>query len=112
MLKNRGVSYWPGQNPVKGEACQKMVSMGTVDGKLLRWTPIQANRAAALRDNGVLDQNQWNTVNAKYPLSVLQPPTVVGNHLLVGWAGKDWALSTASASGYRIFCQRPDRQAF
>ena len=85
VLKNRGVSYWQAKNPVTGEACQKMVYMGTVDGK----------PCSGFANNGVLDLNQWNTVNAKYPLSVLQPPTVVGNHLLVGWAGKDWAYAEA-----------------
>ena len=92
VLKNRGVSYWQAKKPVTGEACQKMVYMGTVDGKL---DADSGKPCSGFADNGVLDLNQWNTVNAKYPLSVLQPPTVVGNHLLVGWAGKDWAYAEA-----------------
>ncbi|MFH2741445.1 pyrroloquinoline quinone-dependent dehydrogenase [Enterobacter hormaechei] len=95
VLKNRGVSYWQTKNPVKGEACQKMVYMGTVDGKLFALDADSGKPCSGFADNGVLDLNQWNTVNAKYPLSVLQPPTVVGNHLLVGWAGKDWAYAEA-----------------
>ncbi|EPG7943691.1 pyrroloquinoline quinone-dependent dehydrogenase [Enterobacter hormaechei] len=95
VLKNRGVSYWQAKNPVKGEACQKMVYMGTVDGKLFALDADSGKPCSGFADNGVLDLNQWNTVNAKYPLSVLQPPTVVGNHLLVGWAGKDWAYAEA-----------------
>ncbi|MES3411067.1 pyrroloquinoline quinone-dependent dehydrogenase [Enterobacter hormaechei] len=95
VLKNRGVSYWQAKNPVKGEACQKMVYMGTVDGKLFALDAGSGKPCSGFADNGVLDLNQWNTVNAKYPLSVLQPPTVVGNHLLVGWAGKDWAFAEA-----------------
>ena len=95
VLKNRGVSYWQAKNPVKGEACQKMVYMGTVDGKLFALDADSGKPCGGFADNGVLDLNQWNTVNAKYPLSVLQPPTVVGNHLLVGWAGKDWAYAEA-----------------
>ncbi|ENY0883070.1 pyrroloquinoline quinone-dependent dehydrogenase [Enterobacter hormaechei] len=95
VLKNRGVSYWQAKNPVKGEACQKMVYMGTVDGKLFARDADSGKPCSGFADNGVLDLNQWNTVNAKYPLSVLQPPTVVGNHLLVGWAGKDWAYAEA-----------------
>ena len=91
VLKNRGVSYWQAKNPVTGEACQKMVYMGTVDGKLFALDADSGKPCSGFANNGVLDLNQWNTVNAKYPLSVLQPPTVVGNHLLVGWAGKDWA---------------------
>ena len=93
--KNRGVSYWQAKNPVTGEACQKMVYMGTVDGKLFALDADSGKPCSGFANNGVLDLNQWNTVNAKYPLSVLQPPTVVGNHLLVGWAGKDWAYAEA-----------------
>ncbi|MDU1294947.1 MAG: pyrroloquinoline quinone-dependent dehydrogenase, partial [Enterobacter hormaechei] len=95
VLKNRGVSYWQAKKPVTGEACQKMVYMGTVDGKLFALDADSGKPCSGFADNGVLDLNQWNTVNAKYPLSVLQPPTVVGNHLLVGWAGKDWAYAEA-----------------
>lgn len=95
VLKNRGVSYWQAKNPVTGEACQKMVYMGTVDGKLFALDADSGKPCSDFADNGVLDLNQWNTVNAKYPLSVLQPPTVVGNHLLIGWAGKDWAYAEA-----------------
>ncbi|WP_246673999.1 PQQ-binding-like beta-propeller repeat protein [Mesorhizobium sp. B2-7-3] len=39
--------------------------------------------------------NQWNDINAKYPLSLLQPPTVAGDHVILGWAGKDWAYAEA-----------------
>lgn len=95
VLKNRGVSYWQAKNLVTGEACQKMVYMGTVDGKLFALDADSGKPCSGFANNGVLDLNQWNTVNAKYPLSVLQPPTVVGNHLLVGWAGKDWAYAEA-----------------
>ncbi|RUL31051.1 pyrroloquinoline quinone-dependent dehydrogenase [Enterobacter hormaechei subsp. xiangfangensis] len=95
VLKNRGVSYWQAKNPVSGEACQKMVYMGTVDGKLFALEADSGKPCSGFANNGVLDLNQWNTVNAKYPLSVLQPPTVVGNHLLVSWAGKDWAYAEA-----------------
>ncbi len=95
VLKNRGVSYWQAKQPVNGQACQKIVYMGTVDGKLFALDADSGKPCSDFADNGMLDLNQWNTVNAKYPLSVLQPPTVVGNHLLVGWAGKDWAYAEA-----------------
>ena len=95
VLKNRGVSYWQAKKPVAGQACQKIVYMGTVDGKLFALDADSGKPCKGFADNGVLDINQWNTVNAKYPLSILQPPTVVGNHLLVGWAGKDWAYAEA-----------------
>ena len=40
--------------------------------------------------NGMLDVNKWNTTNNKWPLSLLQPPTVYHDTLYLGWAGKDW----------------------
>ena len=95
VLKNRGVSYWQAKNPVAGEACQKIVYMGTVDGKLYAIDADSGKPCSNFADNGMLDVNQWNTVNAKFPLSILQPPTVVGDHLIVGWAGKDWAYAEA-----------------
>ena len=95
VLKNRGVSYWQAKKPAAGQACQRIVYMGTVDGKLFALDADSGNPCSDFADKGILDLNQWNTVNAKYPLSVLQPPTVVGNHLLVGWAGKDWAYAEA-----------------
>ena len=49
----------------------------------------------ALGRDGVVDINQWNVINAKWPLSILQPPTVYKDFLLVGWAGKDWAETEA-----------------
>ncbi|KGB01654.1 PQQ enzyme repeat family protein [Enterobacteriaceae bacterium ATCC 29904] len=95
VLKNRGVSYWQAKNPVAGEACQKIVYMGTVDGKLYAIDADSGKPCSGFADNGMLNVNQWNTVNAKFPLSILQPPTVVGDHLIVGWAGKDWAYAEA-----------------
>ena len=41
-------------------------------------------------DAGILDVNQWNKPDANFPLSQLQPPTVTGDTLIMGWAGKDW----------------------
>lgn len=43
----------------------------------------------------MLDVNQWNDTNDKWPLSLLQPPTVVGDRLILGWAGMDWAYEQA-----------------
>ena len=95
VLKNRGVSYWQAKNPVAGQACQKIVYMGTVDGKLYALDADSGKPCEKFADKGVLNVEQWNTLNAKFPLSLLQPPTVVGNHLIVGWAGKDWAYAEA-----------------
>lgn len=94
-LKNRGVAYWQSDNPVEGEACQKIVYIGTMDAQLFA---VDADTGKACKDfgeNGVVSMDQWNTVNDKFPLSLLQPPTVAGNHLILGWAGKDWAYEKA-----------------
>src|SRR6185437_8093272 len=39
---------------------------------------------------GVVDVDQWNARKDKWPMSLLQPPTVYKDTLLLGWAGKDW----------------------
>jgi quinoprotein glucose dehydrogenase len=90
-LKNRGVAYWQTENPQADVACQKMVYIGTMDAKLYG---VDADTGKACPDfgqHGMVDVNQWNSVNAKWPLSLLQPPTVYHDTLYLGWAGKDWA---------------------
>ena len=57
--------------------------------------PIPASACADFGSDGVVDVNQWNMVNDKWPLSLLQPPTVFKDYLFVGWAGKDWADAEA-----------------
>lgn len=94
-LKTRGVAYWAAQNPVPGEPCQKIVYLGTMDARLFALDADTGRKCAGFADNGVLDVNQWNNTHDKWPLSLLQPPTVVGDHLIVGWAGKDWAYEHA-----------------
>ncbi len=94
-LKTRGVAYWQSANPVAGQPCQKIVYVGTMDAKLFA---VDADTGKACQDfgsNGVLDVNRWNTTNDKWPLSLLQPPTVYKDQLFIGWAGKDWADSEA-----------------
>ena len=39
---------------------------------------------------------RFNTTNAHWPLSLLQPPTVFDDTLFLGWAGKDWAEAVDS----------------
>ncbi|OHV08839.1 pyrroloquinoline quinone-dependent dehydrogenase [Kushneria phosphatilytica] len=95
VLKNRGVAYWQADNPVEGEPCQKIVYMGTVDAKLYAVDADTGKLCKGFADNGVLNVNKWNDTHAKWPLSLLQPPTVVGDHLLLGWAGMDWAYEQA-----------------
>ncbi|WP_417309631.1 pyrroloquinoline quinone-dependent dehydrogenase [Devosia sp.] len=94
-LKNRGVAYWEAKNPVAGEACQKIVYLGTMDAQLFALDADTGEKCVDFGDNGVLDVDQWNTLNDRYPLSLLQPPTVVGDHVIFGWAGKDWAYAEA-----------------
>jgi quinoprotein glucose dehydrogenase len=90
-LKTRGVAYWQAATPQAGKACQKIVYIGTMEAKLYAVDADTGKPCEAFGDHGVLDINQWNTVNAKWPLSILQPPTVYKDRLYIGWAGKDWA---------------------
>ncbi|MFC0267192.1 pyrroloquinoline quinone-dependent dehydrogenase [Kushneria aurantia] len=95
VLKSRGVAYWEAENPVEGEACQKRVYLGTMDAQLFALDADTGELCQDFADGGVLNVNQWNDTNNKWPLSLLQPPTVVGDHLVLGWAGKDWAFEEA-----------------
>lgn len=91
-LKNRGVAYWQAAAPEAGAPCQKRVYIGTMDAHL---HAVDADTGIACADfgvNGVVDVDQWNVENAKWPLSLLQPPTVHDDMLFLGWAGKDWAF--------------------
>jgi quinoprotein glucose dehydrogenase len=89
-LKNRGVAYWQAGNPQAGVACQKMVYIGTMDAKLYGVDADTGKPCAGFGKDGMVDVNQWNTVNNKWPLSLLQPPTVYHDTLVLGWAGRDW----------------------
>jgi quinoprotein glucose dehydrogenase len=89
-LKNRGLSYWQAPSPVAGQACQKIVYLGTMDGRVFAVDADSGKPCTGFGKNGVLDINQWNTVNPKWPLSILQSPTVYKNELFIGWAGQDW----------------------
>lgn len=94
-LKNRGVAYWQAETVAPGQPCQKRVYIGTMDAKL---HSVDADTGKACQDfgvNGVVDVNRWNIENNKWPLSILQPPTVFKDYLFVGWAGKDWAETEA-----------------
>ena len=91
-LKNRGVAYWAsGTDGV----CEKRVYIGTMDAELHAVDADTGLPCADFADGGVLNVNQWNTVNDVFPFSLLQPPLVVGDTLLLGWAGMDWAYSVA-----------------
>mgnify|MGYP001628179452 CR=1 FL=1 len=94
-LKNRGVAYWEAESPQAGAPCQKRVYIGTMDATLHAVDADTGKRCTDFGDDGVLDINRWNTTNDRWPLSVLQPPTVYGDSLFVGWAGKDWESEKA-----------------
>jgi len=94
-MKNRGVAYWQADEPADGETCQKIVYIGTMDAKLHGVDADSGEPCAGFGENGVVDVNQWNTINAKWPLSLLQPPTVYNDTLFLGWAGKDWTHAAA-----------------
>lgn len=89
-LKNRGVAYWQAADPAPGATCQKRVIMGTMDAHLFEVDADTGQPCADFAKGGVLDINDFNQTNAKWPLSLLQPPTVVGDTMFLGWAGKDW----------------------
>ena len=89
-LKNRGLSYWQAAKPTAGQACQKIVYLGTMDAKLFAVDADNGQPCTGFGQNGVLNVDQWNTVNNKWPLSLLQPVTVFKNQLFIGWAGQDW----------------------
>ncbi|HEY6027026.1 MAG TPA: pyrroloquinoline quinone-dependent dehydrogenase [Pseudolabrys sp.] len=92
-LKTRGVAYWQSAIPESGKACQKIVYVGTMDAKLHAVDADSGKPCRGFAKDGVLDVNQWNTTNAKWPLSLLQPPTVYKDTLFIGWAGRDWTDS-------------------
>ena len=94
-LKNRGVPYWEADEPVEGEACQKIVYLGTMDAQLFAMDADTGELCEDFAEGGVLDVNQWNDTNDRWPLSLLQPPTVARDKLIIGWAGKDWEWAAA-----------------
>lgn len=94
-LKSRGVAYWQAEAPAPGQACEKIVYIGTMDAKLYAVDADTGVACPGFGQNGMLDVNRWNSGNAKWPLSLLQPPTVFKDTLFLGWAGKDWANKVA-----------------
>ncbi len=91
-LKNRGVAYW--ESGAQG-TCEKRVFLGTMDAELHAVDADTGQPCESFAQQGVLDVNQWNTVNNHFPFSLLQQPLVVGDTLLLGWAGKDWEYTVA-----------------
>ena len=92
-LKTRGVAYWQAAAPKGGKLCQKIVYIGTMAGDLWAVDADTGKACEGFGKGGSINVNKWNTVNAVFPMSLLQPPTVYKNLLFVGWAGKDWAFA-------------------
>lgn len=95
VLSTRGAAYWEAENTTEGAACQKIVYVGTAHAKLHAVDADTGEPCADFGENGVLDINTWNTTNDRWPLSILQPPTVYKDQLFVGWAGKDYEYAVA-----------------
>jgi quinoprotein glucose dehydrogenase len=89
-LKNRGVAYWAAATPAAGQACQKMVYIGTMQGELHGVDADTGKPCAGFGKNGVLDVNAWATTNSKWKIGLIQPPAVYKDTLILGWAGDDW----------------------
>jgi len=89
-FKNRGVAYWADTYPQAGKPCQKIVYIGTVIGTLHAVDADTGKLCTGFGNNGVLDVNQWNTVNNKWKVGLIQPPAVYKDTLILGWAGLDW----------------------
>jgi quinoprotein glucose dehydrogenase len=98
-MKSRGVAYWQSANPAPGQPCQKIVYVGTMTGQLYAVDADTGHACTGFGNKGVLDVNQWNTAPGTWPLSLLQPPTVYKNMLIIGWGGKDWALGKGAPAG-------------
>ena len=93
-LKSRGVAYWEDSETSDGP-CAKRVYIGTMTATMHAVDADTGEPCMDFGEDGILDVNQWNVENARWPLSLLQPPTVVGDVLVTGWAGKDWATAEA-----------------
>lgn len=92
IIKSRGLAYWHSSTPVAGQPCQKILYVGTEDSKLHAVSADTGKPCPGFAAHGVLDINQWNTVNPSLPLLIRQPPAVVGDTLVIGWASEDLAF--------------------
>jgi quinoprotein glucose dehydrogenase len=98
-MKSRGVAYWQSATPAAGQPCQKIVYVGTMDAHLYAVDADSGKICTGFANKGVLDVDQWNTAKGTWPLSLLQPPTVYKNTLIIGWGGKDWAIGQHAPAG-------------
>jgi quinoprotein glucose dehydrogenase len=89
-LKNRGTAYWAAATPAAGQPCQKMVYIGTMQGKLHGVDADTGKPCAGFGKNGVVDVDAFNQTNHKWKVGLIQPPAVYKDTLILGWAGDDW----------------------
>ncbi len=92
IIKSRGLAYWRASAPIGGQPCQKILYVGTEDSKLHAVSADTGKPCEGFGSKGVLDINQWNTVNPSLKLLIRQPPAVVGDTLVIGWASEDLVL--------------------
>ena len=88
--KTRGLAYWQASHPVAGQPCQRVLYMGTADGHLHAVDADTGHACEAFGNHGVLNVNQWNTINPKFPYQLTTPPSVYRDTLVTGWGGVDW----------------------
>lgn len=100
-LANRGVAYWQAGTSAAGQPCQKRIYVGTVDAKLHAVDADTGKPCADFGDGGVLNTDQWNVANRKWPLALVQPPTVFRDYLFLGWTGN--GLSDSAVSPGTLF---------
>lgn len=95
-IANHGVAYWQAEKIAPGQACQKRIYIGTVDAKLHAVDADSGTPCVDFGDKGVLDVDQWNVTNRKWPLALFRPPTVFKDTLFLGWSGKSRIDAEAS----------------
>lgn len=84
-LGNRGVAYCgSGQ---KGP-CERRIHLGTLETEPHALGADSGGPCDDFVEGGVLNLNQRNDVNSRFPFSIPQPPRVFGDTLLLGWASK------------------------
>ena len=89
--KNRGIAYWAAANPAAGQPCQKVIYLGTVEGHLHAIDADSGQLCQNFGEHGILNVDQWNTINHKFPFELNQSVSVYKDTLIIGWAGVDWA---------------------
>lgn len=95
-LTSRGIAYWQADTIAAGQPCQRRIYVGTADAKLHAVDADTGKPCGDFGEGGVLDVDQWNTANRKWPLALQHPPTVFKDYLFVGWSGNGLADSEVS----------------